>query len=81
MQNDREDWTPPSRARSAHALKRAEVVLAMDQKGCTILSSPALSRLSGVSVRPCWAWLKGLPVSQATDRQIRQALGLPLRAA
>lgn len=74
-------WTAPSTPRSAHALKRAEVVLAMDQKGCTILSSPALSRLTGVSVRPCWAWLRGLPVSQQTDRQIRQALGLPLRAA
>lgn len=80
MQIDR-NWTPPSTPRSAHALRRSEVVLAMDQKGCTILSSPALSRLSGVSVRPCWAWLKGLPVSRETDRQIRQALGLPLRAA
>ena len=74
------NWNRPM-DRSAHALPRREVLLAADRHGCTIISAPKLARLSGVSTKTCWTWLRGGLVSDASDRAIRDALGLGVRRA
>lgn len=80
LKNDRE-WISPLKDRSAFALPRREVLLAADRHGCAIISAPRIARLAGVSPRTAWGWLRGQRISSASDRAIRAALNLPLRAA
>lgn len=81
MQKMNNDWTPPTRDRTAHAIPRRELVLAADRAGAVTVSSPKLARLAGVGVHTAWAWLRGYQVSPETDRACRAALGLGLRRA
>ena len=73
-------WRPASVEGTAHALDRAEVLLAADRAGLAKISSPALARRAGLSTTAAWDWLRGKRVSDQSDRLLRLALGLPLRA-
>jgi hypothetical protein len=44
--------------------------------GITGVSAHGLAELAGVGLPTAWRWLRGVPVSSATDSRIRQALGL-----
>lgn len=70
------DWTERPVDRTAHALDRQKLMAAADAAGVASISAPRLGQLAGVNPRAAWRWLRGIAVAEATDRALRDALGL-----
>lgn len=73
-------WAPADWSRTARALPRAAVLAAADAAGLLAVNAQQLGRRAGVSNRAAGRWLSGIRVSSATDRAIREALGLSVAA-
>lgn len=79
MKKQKADWKERPVERTAHVLDRQKLMAAADAAGVASISAPRLARLAGCSNRTAWGWLKGIPVTEASDRALRASLGLPCR--